>query len=66
MNPTDAMTGLPGPAAFRSELARLVRVGEPFGLLLLDLDSLKTVNGFTLHERGDRSRPETAVKVKTA
>lgn len=54
MNPTDAMTGLPGPAAFRSELARLVRVGEPFGLLLLDLDSLKTVNGFALHERGDQ------------
>jgi diguanylate cyclase (GGDEF)-like protein len=53
MNPTDPMTGLPGHLAFRSEMARLVRVGEPFSLLLLGLDFFKAVNGFALYERGN-------------
>lgn len=53
-DPADALTGLPGPTAFRSEITRLTRVGESFSLLLLDLDNFKVANGSALYEQGNR------------
>jgi diguanylate cyclase (GGDEF)-like protein len=53
MDPTDAITGLPGHLAFRAGLERLVQLREPFSLLSIDLDGLKAVNGFAQYERGD-------------
>jgi diguanylate cyclase (GGDEF)-like protein len=53
-DPKDALTGLHVHAAVRPEIARRRRAGESFSLLLIDIDDFKAVNGWALHERGDR------------
>jgi len=53
----DALTGLGNRRAFerdlQNELDRTRRSGEPFGLLMIDLDGLKQVNDHEGHDRGD-------------
>jgi diguanylate cyclase (GGDEF)-like protein len=54
----DALTGIANRLAFERRLAdewkRARRYARPLGLLLLDLDGLKTVNDRDGHEAGDR------------
>ncbi|RBY96639.1 hypothetical protein DQ237_08470 [Blastococcus sp. TF02-8] len=54
---TDFLTGLPNRARFVAELdaahARAA-AGEPFGVLLVDLDGFKAVNDVAGHDAGDR------------
>ncbi|GLK79698.1 putative bifunctional diguanylate cyclase/phosphodiesterase [Methylopila turkensis] len=51
---TDFMTGLANRARLNAVAEELLaRDGRPFGLLLLDLDRLKTVNDTLGHARGD-------------
>lgn len=56
---TDELTGLANRRAFASglqrEVARLERGGQPFGVLLLDLDGLKARNDSLGHAAGDRA-----------
>ena len=60
MIPSDPLTGLRRKQAFLADLSRLVWLGQPFGLLLIAIDSLKAVNGFALHARGDEMLRRTA------
>src|SRR5262245_14920959 len=50
----DALTGLLNHGAFQRELGELVERGDPFALLMLDLDSFKTYNDRHGHPQGDR------------
>lgn len=49
----DALTGLPNRAHFNEMLARSSSLGQPFGLLLVDIDHLKLVNDTVGHVFGD-------------
>lgn len=50
---TDPMTGLPNRGAFMSALAGTIASGEPFSLVLLDIDHFKAVNDRYGHPAGD-------------
>lgn len=49
----DALTNLPNRGHFNELLANFIRHGEPFGLLLADIDHLKVVNDTLGHTFGD-------------
>lgn len=49
----DALTGLPNRGRFNELLSRSIRLQEPFGLLLVDIDHLKLVNDTVGHVFGD-------------
>ena len=49
----DALTGLPNRSHFNELLDRFTSVGEPFGLLLVDIDHLKVINDTVGHVFGD-------------
>ena len=49
----DHLTGVMNVRAFESELARRVRVGQPFALLLADMDDLKQINDEMGHAEGN-------------
>jgi diguanylate cyclase (GGDEF)-like protein/excisionase family DNA binding protein len=51
---TDDRTGLLNHAAFEARLGRSVAEGEPFGLIMADLDEFKSVNDRLGHQAGDR------------
>lgn len=51
---TDALTGLLNHGTFEERLSRAVAAGEPFSLLMLDLDDFKAVNDALGHQAGDR------------
>jgi diguanylate cyclase (GGDEF)-like protein len=51
---TDDRTGLLNHAAFEIRLERSVVAGEPFGLIMADLDDFKAVNDKLGHQAGDR------------
>jgi diguanylate cyclase (GGDEF)-like protein len=52
---TDALTGLPNRRAFESRIAPLHRSGEPYTLVMADLDHFKALNDAFGHETGDRA-----------
>ncbi|MCP8884835.1 EAL domain-containing protein [Devosia sp. XJ19-1] len=49
----DVLTDLPNRAHFNAKLAERTLLGEPFGLILLDIDHLKLVNDSIGHAAGD-------------
>lgn len=51
---TDGLTGLMNHATFQEALAQAVQRGEPFSLVMLDLDAFKRFNDAYLHQGGDR------------
>ena len=57
---TDDLTGLLNHGTFEEHLARVVAAGEPFSLLMLDLDDFKAVNDALGHQAGDRFLREVA------
>lgn len=50
---TDVLTGLLNHGTFAQQLAALVEGGEPFSLVMLDLDRFKPVNDGMGHQAGD-------------
>ncbi|HEU4674317.1 MAG TPA: GAF domain-containing protein [Candidatus Limnocylindrales bacterium] len=51
---TDALTGLLNHGTFTEWLARSAASGEPFSLVMIDLDDFKGVNDAFGHQAGDR------------
>lgn len=49
----DFLTGLPNTRAFEGAIARRLESGQPFGLLLGDMDGLKAVNDERGHAEGN-------------
>jgi diguanylate cyclase (GGDEF)-like protein len=52
---TDALTGLANRRAFESRIAKLHRTGQPYTVVMADLDHFKLVNDTFGHESGDRA-----------
>ena len=50
---TDDLTGLRNHRSFRHELTKAVALGEPFSLVMIDLDRFKLVNDSFGHEAGN-------------
>jgi diguanylate cyclase (GGDEF)-like protein/excisionase family DNA binding protein len=50
---TDVLTGLLNHGTFAQQLNAMITAGEPFSLLMLDLDSFKPVNDGMGHQAGD-------------
>jgi diguanylate cyclase (GGDEF)-like protein len=63
---TDTLTGLLNFGSFSDRLAALVTAGEPFSLVMLDLDNFKSVNDAHGHQAGDRLLREVARALETA
>jgi diguanylate cyclase (GGDEF)-like protein len=67
---SDALTSLPNrrmfTERFHERLARARRHGEPFALLLVDLDHFKQINDRFGHDAGDAVLIETAVRLRAA
>jgi diguanylate cyclase (GGDEF)-like protein/excisionase family DNA binding protein len=57
---TDALTGLLNHGTFVERLSRAVDQGDPFSLLMLDLDDFKRVNDELGHQAGDQLLAEIA------
>lgn len=49
----DPLTGLPNRGAFNRSYSELIKRGEDFGLLILDIDHFKNVNDTLGHPAGD-------------
>jgi diguanylate cyclase (GGDEF)-like protein len=49
----DALTGLRNHGTFQRDLAAMVETGQPFSLLMMDLDSFKSFNDTFGHPAGD-------------
>ena len=63
---TDDLTGLLNHRTFKDWLARSVAAGEPFGLVMVDLDEFKAVNDSLGHQAGDRLLREIADAMRGA
>jgi diguanylate cyclase (GGDEF)-like protein/excisionase family DNA binding protein len=63
---TDALTGLLNHGTFKDQLARSVALGEPFGLVMIDLDQFKNVNDTLGHQAGDNLLREIARTIRGA
>lgn len=50
---SDALTGLLNHGTFQERLDRMVRAGQPFGLIMLDLDDFRDINNARGHQAGD-------------
>jgi diguanylate cyclase (GGDEF)-like protein len=49
----DALTGLRNHGTFQRDLANMIEAGDPFSLLMMDLDSFKAFNDTYGHPAGD-------------
>ncbi len=63
---TDDLTGLLNHRTFKDWLARSAADGEPFGLVMVDLDEFKAVNDSLGHQAGDRLLREIADAMRGA
>ncbi|TQV86413.1 EAL domain-containing protein [Aliikangiella coralliicola] len=65
----DFLTGLPNRRLFQDRLAqkisRISRKGEPFALVLIDLDEFKEVNDTLGHDQGDQLLIEASERIKS-
>jgi diguanylate cyclase (GGDEF)-like protein len=50
---SDALTGLLNHGTFQERLERSTREGDPFGLIMLDLDDFRDINNAQGHQAGD-------------
>jgi diguanylate cyclase (GGDEF)-like protein len=62
---TDPLTGVANRRAFDTALTRLVQSGQRTGLVLVDLDGLKTVNDTCGHAAGDEALRRTATAIRS-
>jgi diguanylate cyclase (GGDEF)-like protein len=62
----DALTGLRNHGAFQRELGEAVETGDPFAVLMLDLDAFKHFNDTLGHPAGDALLVEIAVAMARA
>jgi diguanylate cyclase (GGDEF)-like protein len=62
---TDALTGLLNRRSFDYQLARLRERGQPFGLLLSDVDHFKRYNDSLGHQAGDACLKAVADSLRT-
>lgn len=60
----DQLTGLNNRRSFDRYLAELLRDGQPFCLLMLDVDKFKGINDVYGHVEGDRALRKTALLLK--
>ncbi len=60
----DALTGLRNHGAFQRELGEAVEAGEPFALLMIDLDAFKAYNDLHGHPAGDSLLSRIAAAMK--
>jgi diguanylate cyclase (GGDEF)-like protein/excisionase family DNA binding protein len=63
---TDDLTGLLNHGTLQRWLARSVEAGEPFSLIMLDLDEFKGVNDKLGHQAGDRFLRDIAAAITHA
>jgi diguanylate cyclase (GGDEF)-like protein len=63
---TDDLTRLLNHGTFQDRLAAAVARGEPFGLVMIDLDDFKRVNDALGHQAGDRLLSEIAAAIVAA
>ncbi len=63
---TDDLTGLLNHRTFKDRLAKSVAAGEPFGLVMIDLDEFKGVNDSLGHQAGDRLLQDIAAAIQGA
>ncbi len=63
---TDGLTGLLNYASFRDKLGALSLSGEPFSLLMIDLDGFKAVNSAYLYQGGNTVLRRTAAAIRSA
>lgn len=63
---TDALTGLLNHGTFKDRLLRAVTAGDPFSMVMIDLDQFKDVNDHYGHQAGDRLLGEIARAIVTA
>ena len=62
----DALTGLRNHGTFQRDLTALIEVGDPFALLMMDLDSFKGFNDTYGHPAGDALLQTVAKAIVTA
>ncbi|HUP53913.1 MAG TPA: diguanylate cyclase, partial [Methylomirabilota bacterium] len=62
----DALTGLRNHGSFQRELGEAVEAGEPFAVLMLDLDDFKAFNDTLGHPAGDALLVDIARSMATA
>ena len=63
---TDVLTGLLNHGTFAQQLDALITGGEPFSLVMLDLDSFKPVNDGMGHQAGDLLLRQVAAAIVDA
>ncbi len=63
---TDDLTGLLNHGTFREWLVETVTRGEPFSLVMLDLDNFKQVNDELGHQAGDRFLADVSAAIVAA
>ena len=62
----DALTGLRNHGTFQRDLANMIDVGQPFSLLMMDLDSFKSFNDTYGHPAGDTLLQTVATAIVSA